>query len=40
MSSVPERSEVAEEYTWDLSDLYADDEAWEAAYAELEERLD
>ncbi|PSQ42481.1 oligoendopeptidase F [Halobacteriales archaeon QS_9_68_42] len=40
MSSVPERSEVAEEYTWDLSDLYADDEKWEAAYAEVEERLD
>ena len=40
MSSVPERSEVAEEYTWDLSDLYADDEEWEAAYAEVEERLD
>ena len=40
MSSVPERSEVAEEYTWDLSDLYADDEEWEAAYAEIEERLD
>ncbi|PSP93509.1 oligoendopeptidase F, partial [Halobacteriales archaeon QS_1_68_44] len=40
MSSVPERSEVAEEYTWDLSDLYADDEEWETAYAEVEERLD
>ena len=40
MSSVPERSEVDEAYTWNLDDLYADDEEWEAAYAAVEERLD
>ena len=40
MSSVPERSDVAEEYTWDLTDLFADDEEWEATYAEVEERLE
>ena len=40
MSSVPDRSDVAEEYTWDLSDLYADDEEWEAAFDAVEERLE
>ena len=40
MSSVPERSDVAEEHTWDLTDLFADDEEWEATYAEVEERLE
>ena len=40
MSSVPDRSDVAEEYTWDLSDLYADDEEWEAAFEAVEERLE
>ncbi|WP_411715451.1 oligoendopeptidase F [Natronomonas sp.] len=40
MSSVPERSEVDERYTWDLTDLFADDEEWEAAYEAVEERLD
>ena len=39
MSSVPERSDIAEEYTWDLTDLFADDEAWEDAYGALEERI-
>ncbi len=36
MSSVPERSEIDEQYTWDLESLFADDEAWEAAYEEAE----
>ncbi|MFB6166157.1 MAG: M3 family oligoendopeptidase, partial [Haloarculaceae archaeon] len=40
MSSVPERSEVDEEYKWDLASLYADDEEWEDAYASVEGRLD
>ena len=40
MSSVPDRSDVAEEYTWDLSDLYANDEEWEAAFEAVEERLE
>ncbi len=30
---IPERSEVKEEYTWRLEDIFADDEAW---YKELE----
>ena len=37
MSSVPERSEIEEEYRWDLSSLYADDEDWEEAYGRAEE---
>ncbi len=40
MSSVPERSDIAEEYTWDLTDLFADDDEWEAAYAALEDRIE
>jgi oligoendopeptidase F len=39
MSSVPERSDIAAEYTWDLTDLFADDEEWEEAYEAVEERL-
>lgn len=35
-SKIPQRSEVAEEHTWDLSKLYADDQAWEADLEELE----
>ena len=40
MSSVPERSEIDEEYKWSIDSIYADDEAWEAAYEDVEERLD
>ncbi|WP_435196435.1 oligoendopeptidase F [Natronomonas sp. EA1] len=40
MSSVPERSDIDEQYTWDLTDLFADDEAWETAFAAVSERLD
>ncbi len=29
---IPQRHEIPEEYTWDLSDLFASDEAWQAAY--------
>ncbi len=36
MSSVPERSDIDTEYTWDLTNLYATDEDWEAAYEEVE----
>ena len=39
MSSVPERSEIETEYTWDLESLYATDEEWEEAYADVEESL-
>ncbi len=40
MSSVPDRSEVAEEYTWDLESIYASDDDWEAAYAAATERVE
>ena len=40
MSSVPARSDIADEYTWDLEDIFASDEDWEAAYEDIEERLD
>jgi oligoendopeptidase F len=40
MSSVPERSEIDDAYTWDLTDLFADDGAWEETYAETEERIE
>lgn len=39
MSSVPERNEIDTEYTWDLSNLYATDEDWEAAYENVEEGI-
>ncbi|EMA40478.1 M3 family oligoendopeptidase, partial [Halococcus hamelinensis] len=39
MSSVPERSEIDTEYTWDLESLYATDEDWEEAYADVEDSL-
>jgi oligoendopeptidase F len=39
MSSVPERSDIDIEYTWELEDLYATDEDWEEAYDDAEERL-
>ena len=39
MSSVPERSDIDEEYTWDLTDLFADDDEWETAYEAVEERI-
>ncbi|QSG01643.1 oligoendopeptidase F [Natranaeroarchaeum sulfidigenes] len=40
MSSVPDRSEIDEEYKWDLESIYATDEEWEAAYETVEERID
>ena len=30
------RSEAEEQFTWDFTDIFASDEAWEAAYAEAE----
>ncbi|WP_306053864.1 oligoendopeptidase F [Natronococcus wangiae] len=39
MSSVPERSEIDEEYTWDLESIYATDDDWEAAYEAVAERV-
>ncbi|WP_076607597.1 oligoendopeptidase F [Natronorubrum thiooxidans] len=39
MSSVPDRSEVDEEYTWALESIYATDDDWEAAYESVAERV-
>jgi len=39
MSSVPERSEIADDYKWDLESIYATDEDWKAAYESVEGRL-
>ncbi|QCS41153.1 oligoendopeptidase F [Natrinema versiforme] len=39
MSSVPDRSEVDEEYTWDLESIYATDDDWEAAAEAVAERV-
>ena len=40
MSSVPERSNIDETHKWDLRSIYADDEAWEAAYETTADRID
>ncbi|MFB6084420.1 MAG: oligoendopeptidase F [Halorientalis sp.] len=39
MSSVPDRSDVDEAHKWDLEALYDDDEAWETAFEEVQDRL-
>ncbi len=35
VSIIPERNEIPEEYTWDLRDLFPDDEAWTAEFQAL-----
>ena len=35
LTKIPERSEIPEEFTWDLRDLFPDDEAWQAEYRAL-----
>jgi oligoendopeptidase F len=40
MSSVPERSDIDDDYKWDLESIYASDEDWEAAYEDVESKLD
>lgn len=37
--SLPKRSEVSPQDTWDLSKLYANDEAWETSFKEFESRI-
>ena len=32
---IPQRSEVPEEYTWNLKDLYESDQAWNEEYKAL-----
>ncbi|MFC7202925.1 oligoendopeptidase F [Haloferax namakaokahaiae] len=39
MSSVPERSDIDEEYKWDLDSIYASDEEWDAAFEDVVERI-
>jgi len=40
MSSVPERTDVAEEYKWQLDSLFEEDDAWAETYEETEAALD
>jgi oligoendopeptidase F len=40
MSTVPDRTEVDEEYKWDLESMYTDDDEWEDAYEAVEAKLD
>jgi|GEM_PF-3195750 len=40
MSSVPTRNEIDEEYKWDLSSLYVDNEDWEGSYENAESLID
>jgi len=40
MSSVPERSEIDREYTWDLDSIYASEAEWESAFEEVSERVE
>jgi len=40
MSQVPERGEIDTEDKWDLTSIYADDDAWEAAYESVTDRVD
>jgi oligoendopeptidase F len=36
---VPRRDEIEDEYTWDLTTIYASDQAWEEAISSLDSRL-
>jgi len=40
MSEVRSRAEIDTEYTWNLSSIYPDDEAWEADFEEAERLID
>ncbi len=35
LTKIPDRSEIPEEYTWDLRDLFPDDESWAQEYRAL-----
>lgn len=37
---LPERAAIASEHRWDLSHIFADDEAWEVGFAQLEQMLE
>lgn len=38
-TKVPRRDEIEDEYTWDLTTVFADDKAWEAEVGNIEARL-
>ncbi|WP_207591300.1 oligoendopeptidase F [Halomontanus rarus] len=40
MSSVPDRSDIDEDYKWDLESIYATDDDWEAAYDAATDRIE
>jgi len=40
MSSVPERSDIDDEYKWDLEALYPDDDTWEDAFEDVSKRIE
>ena len=40
MSSVPEREEIPEHYTWDLESIFESDAAWEEAFEDVKRRLE
>jgi oligoendopeptidase F len=40
MSSVPERSEVDEQYKWDLDSLFVTDDEWRQAYEDVQAELE
>jgi len=37
--AIKQRNEIAEQFTWNFSDLFASDEAWETAYAAAEQKI-
>jgi oligoendopeptidase F len=39
-TAIPERSEMPEEYTWDLSSLFSSEEAWEEGLRTMSERTE
>ena len=38
--ALKQRNEIDEKFTWDFSDIFASDEAWESAYADAEKLID
>lgn len=40
VAALPERTEIEAAHRWNLGDIFADDGAWEAAFAEEEKRLE
>ena len=38
--SYTNRNEIPEKYKWDLSDIYATEEAWEQAFADMAQKVE